>query len=180
MARVVNIILRPEQEWPVIALEHAGWQALLFGYLVPLALISPLAYGGRVLLGGEGSFHDFPTADAALRFVLLSASGGFLGSLMSVLLMALALWLVVPLYGGRRDFADAMKAVIYASTPVWLAGIILIMPLNRFPLLVIAGLIEGFLSPTRLPWGYKFSVAAISATGLTVGCSANIASFLRA
>jgi len=141
VTRAANIILRPEQEWPVIAREHAGWQTLFFGYLVPLTLISPLAYSGRVLLGGEGSFRGFTAADAALRFALLSATGGFFGLLLSALVMALALWLIAPLFRGRRDFADAIKVVTYAGTPVWLAGVILIMPLNRFPLLVVIILI---------------------------------------
>jgi hypothetical protein len=141
VTRAANIILRPEQEWPVIVREHAGWHALLFYYLVPLTLIAPIAYGARVLLGGEGSFHDFPTTDAALRFALLSVSGGFLASLLSVLAMSLALRLVAPLFHGRRDFADAVKVVTYAGTPVWFAGLIMVAPLTRFPLLVIVILI---------------------------------------
>lgn len=140
-ARVVNIILRPEQEWPVIAREHAGWRALFFCYMVPLALIGPLANGGSMLFGGEGSFPNIPAVDATLQVALMFAIGGFLAELLSVLLMALALCVVAPLYQGQRDIADAIKVVTFAATPVCLAGIILVLPLSRFPLLVIVILI---------------------------------------
>jgi hypothetical protein len=139
--RASNIILRPEREWGVIAREHLNWRAVFFGYMVPLATISPFAYGSRVLLAGEGSFRSFADADTALRFALLSAVGGFLVSVLSVPIIALAVRLVVPLYGGGRNFGDAFRVVTYSGTPVWLAGIILIAPLNRFPLLVIVILI---------------------------------------
>ncbi len=139
--RASNIVLRSESEWGAIARERTNWRAVFFGYMVPLATIAPFAYGSRVLLGGEGSFHSFADAHTALRFVLLSATGGFLVSLLSVPVIALAVRLVAPLYGGGRNFGDAFRVVTYACTPVWLAGIILLAPLNRFPLLVIVILI---------------------------------------
>jgi uncharacterized membrane protein SpoIIM required for sporulation len=36
------------------------------------------------------------------------------------------------------------------------------------PLLIIAGTIEGFVSPSRLHWGYKFAVSLTTAIGLAV------------
>lgn len=134
--RAANIILRPESEWAVIAHERGAWHRVCWRYLAPLALISPVAYGGRVLLGGEGSFRQFPDFESALHYALLSAFGGFLVSPLSVIVMALVICLVVPLYQGRRSFGDAFRVVAYAGTPVWLSGIILLAPLNRFPLLV--------------------------------------------
>jgi len=141
VTRAANIILRPESEWGLIAREHDTWGGLFWRYLAPLALISPLAFGCRVLLGGEGALRAFTDFHDALRYALLSAFAGFIVSPLAVLATALAIYLVVPLYAGRRDFGDALRVVTYAGTPVWLAGIILIAPLERFPLLVVIVLI---------------------------------------
>lgn len=141
ITRATNIILRAESEWTVIAREHSAWREVCWRYLVPLALIAPLAHSGRVLLGGDGSFRQFPVFEASWHYALLSAFGGFLVSPLSVTVMALVIWLVAPLYQAKRDFGAAFRVVTYAGTPVWLSGVILLAPLNRFPLLVIVILI---------------------------------------
>lgn len=135
VTRAVNIVLRPEREWLAIAAERRAWYEVCWRYLVPLALISPLAYGGSVLIGGEGALRRFADFDAALRYALLSAGGGFIVSPLSVTMIALVIWLVAPFFAGRRDFSAAFRVVTYAGTPVWLSGMVLIAPLNRFPLL---------------------------------------------
>ncbi len=136
IVRAVNVMLRPDSEWAAIARERHSWAALCCN-LVPLALVAPLAYSGGLVLGGDGAMRAFADAHATLRFALLAAGGGFLASLLSVFALAAATWLVAPLFAGRRSFGDACRVVIYAGTPVWLSGIILIAPVNRFPLLVV-------------------------------------------
>lgn len=141
VTRAANIVLRPESEWIAIANERSAWGEVCWRYLAPLALISPLAYGCSVLIGSENAFRQFTDFGSALHFALLSAFGGFIVSLLSVIVIALAIWLVAPLYAGRRSFSDAFRIVTYAVTPVWLSGIVLIAPLNRFPLLAAVILI---------------------------------------
>jgi hypothetical protein len=36
------------------------------------------------------------------------------------------------MFGGRRDFGSAFKLAVYSYTPVWLAGIFLLVPGLRF------------------------------------------------
>jgi hypothetical protein len=141
LTRAVNIIVRPDAEWAAIALERGQWWRVWWRYLAPLALISPLAFGGGVLLGGEGALRYFSDDGTALLFALLAAAGGFITALAAVTATALATRLVMPLYRGRRDFGAAFRLVAYAGTPVWLSGIVLLAPLQRFPLLVIVILI---------------------------------------
>jgi len=140
LTRAVNIVFHPEAEWAAIALERDPLSRVL-GYLVPLALISPLALSTGVLFGGEGALRSFADDDSALRFALLSAAGGFLATLLSVATIAVVIRLLIPLYPGRRNLADAFRVVVYAGTPVWLAGIVLVAPLQRFPLLVVIVLV---------------------------------------
>lgn len=135
VTRAANIILRPESEWLAIAGERNAWHEVCWRYLAPLALISPLAYGCSVLIDGESGFRQFADFEAALRFALRSAVGGFIVAPLSVTVIALVICLVAPLFSGRCSFSDAFRVVTYAGTPVWLSGIILIAPLTRFPLL---------------------------------------------
>lgn len=135
VTRAANIVLRPESEWLAIAGERSSWHEVCWRYLAPLALIAPLAYGGSVLIGGEGALRQFADFEAASHFALVSAGGGVIVSLLSVTSIALVIRLVAPLFAGRCIFSDAFRVVTYAGTPVWLSGIILIAPLNRFPLL---------------------------------------------
>jgi hypothetical protein len=141
VTRAANIVLRPESEWAAIARERPGAGDVFWCHLVPLSLIPPLAYAGSVLIGREGALQRFADLGAALRFALLSACGGFIASLLSVAAVALAVRAVVPLYAPRPGFGDAFRVAAYAGTPVWLAGIVLLVPLDRFPLLSAAILV---------------------------------------
>jgi hypothetical protein len=42
---------------------------------------------------------------------------------------------VAPMFGGRSDFESAFKLAVYSFTPLWLAGIFLMLPGLRFLLL---------------------------------------------
>ena len=142
VTRAANIILHPETEWAVIARERGLW-ARYWSYLALLILIPPLAFGGQMVLGREGALRTFADPAAALRFALLSAGGGIVAALLSVTAMAGVIWLLAPLFAGRRSLRDAFRLVVFAGTPVWLSGVILIAPLNRFALLIIIILIAG-------------------------------------
>ncbi len=141
LRRVVNIIVRPEAEWAAIALERSTWWQTGWRHFAPLALIAPLAYSAGVILGGDGAIRTFSDREATLRFALLSALSGFAATLLSVTVIALVVCLLMPLYRGRRNFGDSFRLVAYAGVPVWVAGIVLLAPLQRFPLLVIVILI---------------------------------------
>lgn len=138
--RAAAMIVRPESEWTVIARERNAW-TMCWSYLAPLMLIAPLAYGASVLLGGEGALRTFATFDARLRFALLAACGIVVASLLSIIALAAMTSLLAPFFAGRRSFGDALRLVVYAGTPLWLSGFVLLAPLNRFPLLVIIILI---------------------------------------
>ena len=141
VARAANVIFEPEREWAVIARENRPWSEAWLRFFAPLALLAPLANGARVLIGGDGAVRVVRDSHAAREFALISLFSGFLASMLSVLALAAVTWLLAPLFAGRRSFHEACRVVIYAGTPLWLAGAILIAPLNRFPLLAIVILI---------------------------------------
>jgi hypothetical protein len=51
------------------------------------------------------------------------------------LLLGLLINLLAPTFGGRRDFENAFKLAVYSFTPLWIAGIFLLLPGLRFLLL---------------------------------------------
>ena len=101
-----------------------------------LALIPALSsFVGATLIGVVAP------SGAILRTDLI---GGLFGAIFSyaascaiVLLLGLIIDLLAPRFGGRRDFEDAFKLAVYSFTPLWLAGIFLLLPGLRF--LVLTG-----------------------------------------
>ncbi len=74
---------------------------------------------------------------------------GYVMSLTAVLVVALVINLMAPLFSGRRDFDNAFKLAVYAFTPVWLAGIFLPLPGLHF--LMLTGFYGAYLAWLGLP-----------------------------
>ena len=141
LKRAANLIARPAHEWGVIARERGSVVRVLAGYLVPLALIAPIAYAISLLIGANDVPRTLPDSGALLRFAAASAAAGFVMQILGVLVTAAMVYLVMPLYDGARNYAAAIRLVAYAATPVWLDGVVLVAPLQKFPLLAMGILI---------------------------------------
>jgi hypothetical protein len=129
LKRVRAILLAPHTEWPVIAQEKSDASALFIRYVAILALIPALArFIGASLIGWYAPIL------ASLAGALLSYLSGFA----AVYALALIIDALAPRFGGRKDFAAALRLAVYSYTPVWLAGIFLLVPGLSF--LVILGL----------------------------------------
>lgn len=147
VARVRNILVDPRSEWPLIATEPGYPLRLLLRYVAVLALIPAIAgYIGSTYIGvsvSAGRFHD------TLPIGLFKALISYLFSFAIVYLTALAIDVMAPLFGARRYFPNALKLAAYSFTPVWLVGIVLLVPGLRF--LTILGLYALRLLWTGLP-----------------------------
>jgi Yip1 domain len=138
--RIKAILLAPHAEWPVIAQEKGDVQALFIPYVAVLALVPALAhYIGSALVGGYAP-------------ILSSLAGGvgiYLSGFAAVYVIALITDALAPTFGAQKNFAGALKLAVYSYTPVWLAGIFLLVPGLSF--LVIFGLYGIYLLRTGLP-----------------------------
>ena len=100
---------------------------------------------------------------------------GYAMAVAIVLVLALVIDLLAPLFGGRKDFDSAFKLAVYSYTPVWLAGIFLLLPGLRFLILssfygayVLAlGLPRLMKSPEQKSYGYAV-VIVVCACALTL------------
>lgn len=116
----------PDAAWSRIASESAGPQEVLLRYAVPWSLLPSVAWPIGLAL-----FPDDIGGEAAVRSIgagLVAGLVTFLGSLLTVCLLAGAIAAVAPMYGLRRSFPGALRVAAFAMTPVWMAGILLVKP----------------------------------------------------
>ncbi len=126
--RAKNIILKPAEEWNVIADEPATVNGLFTGYAMILAAIPMVAgiiftgalgisAGGLGAMGGGALAMGF-TAVAGMAVI------GYVLSMVTLYLMSLIVNSVSPSFNGKSDLTQSTKLMAYASTPTWLAGLV--------------------------------------------------------
>lgn len=146
IARVKNIMLRPDSEWQAIAAESDSVTSLFVRYVAPLALIPALAgFVGYSIIGVTVSVGTFrvPLVPGLINLVL-----GYIFTFVLVYAVALVIDLLAPSFRAERNLANALKLSVYSFTPVWLAGIFILVPGLAF--LSILGLYGLYLLWTGL------------------------------
>jgi len=146
--RAAAMLFDPRAEWARIERETGDPAFVLSRYVALLALV-PAVFGfvGASIIGvvvpGAGVVRT-PIVDG-----LFGAIFGYVMTCATVLLLGLIIDLLAPLFGGRRDFDSAFKLAVYSFTPVWLAGIFLVLPGLRF--LVLTGCYGAYILWLGLP-----------------------------
>ena len=139
--RVKAIMFTPRTEWPVIEQESGSLSALFVTYVAILAAIPELAnFVGKSLIGGY-----MPVATGLLRAVVV-----YVVTFAVVYLVGCAIDLLAPRFGGKKNWPNAFKLSVYSHTPLWLAGIFLLVPGLNF-LVILGGLFGFYLLWTGLP-----------------------------
>lgn len=151
--RVIGILTDPVAEWARIAAKPGEPVGLLIGVAAPLAAV-PAAFGflgacivGVVMPGGNGEVRA-PIFDG-----LAAAFFGYVASFAVVLLLGVVIAIASPLFGGRRNFARALNLAVYSYSPVWLAGVFLLLPGLRF--LMLLGFYGFYVLISGLPFMTK-------------------------
>jgi hypothetical protein len=158
--RIRSILLAPSLEWPVIAQEKSEASALFLRYAAILALIPALARCiGASLVGWY----------APVLPSLAGALVAYLAALAITYGLALIIDVLAPRFGGQRDFPAALKLAVYSATPVWIAGVFLLVPGLSF--LVILGLHGAYLLWVGLPILMRVpDEKALPFTAVVAGC----------
>jgi hypothetical protein len=135
--RAKGIVLSPKTEWEKIAAESTDVRSIYVNYAMILAAI-PAVCGllGSTIVGVSlpliGTVRT-PIAAALVQLVLTYVLGLVIIYVVSLIVNALA-----PTFDGKKDPIQALKLVVYSSTPVWLAGV-----LSLVPMLGVLGIIAG-------------------------------------
>jgi hypothetical protein len=150
VARVKAILIDPAAAWRGFEKDIGDPAYLLSRYVAVLALVPALSsFVGVTLIGAVVPSGAVVRAD--LIDGLFGAIFSFAASCAIVLLLGLITDLLAPLFGGRSDFECAFKLAVYSFTPLWLAGIFLLLPGLRFLLLTgVYGIYLFWLGMPRL------------------------------
>jgi hypothetical protein len=136
ISRAKGILLEPRATWKEIDTEFTRPGEVWGKYIVPLALITPIAgMVGMVIFGKRVPFTSL-TNPAPISTVLSTGVATFVMSLLSVFVLAHVISLLAPGFGGQRNDVQGLKAAAYSSTAAWLGGVFQILPaLNLVSLL---------------------------------------------
>ena len=168
IVRAAAILIDPAAAWPRVAKEPADWLDLMTRYVAFIALIPALSgFIGACVIGvivpGTGVVR------ASLFDGIFGAIFFYLENFVLVLALGVLIHCAAPLFGGRKGFAPALALAVYSYTPVWFAGIFLLLPGLRFltllglhgVYLVLVGL--PLVTHTPLPRSRAFAVLVVAA-----------------
>lgn len=121
--RVTKIITDPANEWRRIEPEPTTVQQLYTGFIIPVAAIPVVAsFIGSVVIGGI--------------FGRTGLIPGLIGAIFSLAMLLIGTYVsafiiskLAPSFGSVSDDRQALKLVAYSSAPVWVAGILNILPI---------------------------------------------------
>jgi hypothetical protein len=147
--RAKNIVLSPNTEWPVIAVEPASTGELIAGYALPLAAIGAVAgFIGTTLVGT--TIPLVGTYRASMMSGLVGACITLVSAVIGIFILTIIINALAPTFGGQQNSTQAMKVAVYSYTPAWLAGALQIVPLLGL-LAIIAGLYSLYVLYLGLP-----------------------------
>jgi hypothetical protein len=122
VARAKAILMTPKQEWAVIDAEPLNTSALVTAYVIPLALIGPIASFIGLSILGSGFFR------VSIGSGISRAIVAFILSIVGVFLLAWVINALAPSFGAKKDMPQAIKLAAYSMTAAWVAGIFYLIP----------------------------------------------------
>jgi hypothetical protein len=135
--RVIAIITKPAEEWEVIKNESMTVGDMFLKYAIFLAAIPAIAgFIGFALIGVSvmGFTVRYPMGNALIWTIVT-----YIMSLVGTFVLGVIIDALATTFGAQKDMVGSMKTAVFASTPGWIAGILLIIPALSI-LAIIGGL----------------------------------------
>jgi hypothetical protein len=146
--RVYRILSKPTTEWTIIEQERGDLSYLVNSYVAALAAIP--AVSGLIGFSAIGvAIPNVGTSRVPVFSGLLGAVFGYLFAFVVVYVLACIIYALAPRFEASKSFPAALKLAVYSYTPVWLAGIFLLLPGLRF--LTVLGFYGFYLLWRGLP-----------------------------
>ena len=149
VARARAILVTPKTEWPVVAAEPATVQGLYASYILVVAALPAIA--GFIKNSLIGISLLGVTARASVGAGLAGMVLQYLLSLVLVYVMSLIANALAPNFGGQKDPVQALKAIAYAWTASWVAGVAVILPWIGWLIAIAGGVYAIYLLYLGLP-----------------------------
>ena len=126
--RVKDIIFKPKETWPQIKAEATGIGQVFTGYAMILAAL-PAVFG---LLGFTLVGQSFGPITGFFRipftYALVWAIVWYVLILVALYVESLVINALAPSFGSKQGSVNAYKLAVYSSTPMFVAGILNIIP----------------------------------------------------
>ena len=121
--RAKNMIVKPKLEWGVVAAESPDVGGITVGYALPLIILSAIASMiGYGLVGVPG------LGRAAFSYGIAQGVTGIISGLVGLYIAAGVMKILGPTFDSTDDFGRAFQLVAYSYTPIWVAGVLMIVP----------------------------------------------------
>jgi len=147
--RVTGILTKPADEWPAIAAETIDPVGLMRDYAAPLAAIPAVCrFIGMTVVG-----ISVPLLGTIRTGIVRGAAGAIVSwvfALAGAWLAAMVVEKLAPTFQSRGSMVHALKLVVYSMTPVWVAGVLNLIPALA-PLGIIAALYSVYIFYLGLP-----------------------------
>ena len=125
--RAKSVCLSPDSEWAAIAVERAETASLISSYVLPLAGAAAAAQMIGVSVVGQ-NFGAFGTYRVPLMTALGMAITSLVFAAVAVVVMSIIIDALAPTFGAEQSREQALKVAVYSATPVWIAGLLQIIP----------------------------------------------------
>jgi hypothetical protein len=122
-----GLLFSPKQEWQKISQEDNNIPGLLYGYVLILALIGPLAgYYGTTTSGWQIGGREAVklTQESAITIAVLY----YLAVVVSVVGLGMMVRWMCKTYGGNTSLNRCIALSAYVSTPIFLVGFVELYP----------------------------------------------------
>lgn len=125
--RVLALLLTPTEAWDEIAQETSSVDLLIRRYIVPLALLAPVAtvVGMKTFDASWSPAHGYLVPPEA---IWSAGATTLFASIVSIFVLAGIFVLIAPMYGSSRHYPSALKVSTYGAVPVLVAGALLFLP----------------------------------------------------
>jgi hypothetical protein len=121
--RARNIIINPKTEWPVVEGETPNTNQIITGYVIPLAMLPAIA----AIIGW--GFIGGPFVGRSLNYGIASALVSLIVAVVGVYISAFVIDMLAPSFASEKNLGRAMQLVAYSMTPVWVGGILNVLPM---------------------------------------------------
>jgi hypothetical protein len=134
--RAVRFTVSPQEAWSAAAAEISAPLSILGAFLCPLACIPAVCWTVGRMLSADDPAQD--RGDDVLSAAQLLHGGlSVIGcALLSVAVLAAALFALAPLFSCPRDWPRAFQVASYSSAPLFLGGVVLLLPEASYVLLL--------------------------------------------
>jgi hypothetical protein len=126
-SRILNILTKPKEEWPVIANESTDVVTLYKEYVALLSAIPAIGgFLGMTMIGVTVPYMGNIRTPISSAFTELVV--GYILALLATYLAALVVNKLAPTFQSGGGIVPALKMVAFSSTAVWVTGIVRVVP----------------------------------------------------